>query len=199
MKTKLAALAVIASLALAGCSAGNQSADATPSPTAASSAQAVASPTPSVSVNSVALSAADIAKKKQEAIDSGRPESDWDINCIAWEWPEADSKGQKWANDIGIEWLESHGAKCPDQIPYPYYYVDSFANGTDGELVIIMDNASYENPEVLAMLIMDELAEDHPELDKITAHTRDERFTGTYTRADYDRSIAVENGTYIYP
>ncbi|MGP5389889.1 hypothetical protein [Glutamicibacter arilaitensis] len=160
MKTKLAALAVIASLALAGCSAGNQSADATPSPTAASSATAEASATPSVSVNSVALSAADIAKKKQEAIDSGRPENAWDKNCIAWEWPEPDSEGQEWANELGMEWLELRNVGCPDAIVYPLYDVTSFEAGGNGKLIVnYSGNPKWDGDgEYAADAIMEDLA-----------------------------------------
>lgn len=130
MKKTLAAAAVLAALALTGCSAGNQSADAAPSSTAASSAPATASATPS------ALSAADIADAKKKAIDSGRPENAWDKNCIAWEWPKADSKGQAWANELGKEWLELRNVGCPDAIVYPLYDITSFEAGGNGKLIV---------------------------------------------------------------
>ncbi|WP_138925719.1 hypothetical protein [Glutamicibacter creatinolyticus] len=136
MKKTLAAAAVLAALALTGCSTGNnQSTEAAPSATAASSAPATVAP--------ATFSAADIAKAKQEAIDSGRPENAWDKNCIAWEWPEADSKGQEWANKLGKKWLDNRGADCPDAIVYPFYDITSFESGKDGSLLV-----SYSgNPE----------------------------------------------------
>lgn len=170
---KFAPLILVAGLALAGCSAGNQSADATPSPTAASSAQAVASPTPSVSVNSVALSAADIAKKKQEAIDSGRPENAWDKNCIAWEWPEPDSEGQEWANELGMEWLELRNVGCPDAIVYPLYDVTSFEAGDEGELVVnYSGNPEFSGDGIYAAdLLMEEMLymKEHNQIEQIPA------------------------------
>ncbi|MFD1376742.1 hypothetical protein ACFQ4U_10455 [Micrococcus antarcticus] len=125
---KMLAAAVVTTLALAGCSAGNQSADATPSATATHSASTSAEP--------AALSEADIAKAKQSAIDSGRPENAWNKNCIAWQWPEAKTKGQAWANELGKEWLKYRGVDCPDAIVVPFYDITSFEPGKNGELVV---------------------------------------------------------------
>lgn len=125
MKKTLAAAAVLAALALTGCSAGNQPADTTPSAAGASSES---EPT--------ALPESDIAKAKQEAIDSGRPANAWDKRCISWEWPSADSDGQAWANKLGKEWLDYHEVDCPDAIVYPYYNVTSFEPRGTGTLVV---------------------------------------------------------------
>lgn len=73
MKTKLAALAVIASLALAGCSAGNQSAEATPSATATPSASPTAAP---------AISPASPSATESKAVDADQAWADRMINLF---------------------------------------------------------------------------------------------------------------------
>lgn len=130
MKKTLAAAAVLAALALTGCTAGNQSTDVTPSGNVAPSASA------SGTVEPTGLSASDIAEAKQDAIASGRPENAWDKNCIAWEWPEAESKGQAWANELGKEWLKLRNVGCPDAIVYPLYDITSFEAGGNGKLIV---------------------------------------------------------------
>lgn len=63
MKKTIAAAAVLAALALTGCSAGNQSAEPTPSPTATPSASATASA--SATPSAAATSAQTAAKTKE--------------------------------------------------------------------------------------------------------------------------------------
>jgi hypothetical protein len=186
----MSAALLVAALALTGCTTGaGDTPEAVESAPVSAETVRVATPTKSV----------DIKAAKAEAIAAGRPEAAWDRKCVAWELPEAGDKAQAWANKLGAAWLGSHGASCPDQLPYPYYYVDSFKPGANGELVAVMDNASYASPDELAMMVMDELAEAHPELARVTARTQSGKFTGVYTRADFDRSRAVELGTYVYP
>ncbi|MGP5390486.1 hypothetical protein [Glutamicibacter arilaitensis] len=96
MKTKLAALAVIASLALAGCSAGNQSAETAPSPTAASSAPMKTSATPSATPT--------YAK-----------------DCSEWVPPKSGESAE-----IMNYWLKKNGESCPRDISGMYSFVDSF-------------------------------------------------------------------------
>lgn len=195
MKSLVApALLLVGALSLAGCTAAENTSEAASAPAAGAETVQVAEsagPTPTKTV--------DVKAAKAEAIAAGRPEAAWDMKCVSWELPEVGDKAQAWANKLGQAWLDSHGATCPDQLPYPYYYVDSFTPGANGELVAVMDNASYASPDEVAMLIMDELAESRPELARVTAHTQDEKFTGVYTRANFDRSRAVEDGTYVYP
>lgn len=74
MKTKLAALAVIASLALAGCSAGNQSAEGAPS--------ATSTPSASLSAEVAASTATPAETKTAEATKSASPRQAWADSMI---------------------------------------------------------------------------------------------------------------------
>lgn len=148
MKKKLAALAAIASLALAGCSTGNQSTDAPPSATA----------TLSGPESATAVPAADL---KAEAIASGRPESAWDKNCVTWETPNRGETNQEWANKLGNRWLESHnGAGCPDAIVWPNYYVESWGSTKPGELVIYAEDTKSTEWVSIAQDVMCSLQKD---------------------------------------
>lgn len=151
---RLIPLAIVAGLALAGCSA-NPTAE-----TPATSAPVTASPSESAPMaQPAAHSADDIAKAKKKAIDSGRPENAWDKNCIAWEWPEEKSKGQHWANKLGKEWLKYRGVECPDAIVMPFYDITSFEPGKNGSLVVnYSGNPKWDgNGEIAAEEIMADL------------------------------------------
>ncbi|GAA2940724.1 hypothetical protein ACFO7V_16970 [Glutamicibacter bergerei] len=96
MKTKLAALAVIASLALVGCSAVNQSADTAPSITATPGPSATASAMPSATPT--------YAK-----------------DCSEWIPPKSGESA-----DLMSYWLKKNGESCPRDISGMYSFVDSF-------------------------------------------------------------------------
>lgn len=159
MKKTIAAAAVLAALALTGCSAGNhQSAEPTPSPTAASSAKATDSTSSPKDV-------------KAEAIAAGRPESAWDKNCTTWETPARSDANQGWANELGNKWLQSHnGAGCPDSIAWPNYYVESWGSTKPGELEIYAEDTKSTEWVSIAQDVMCSLQKE-PELKNVRVLT----------------------------
>jgi hypothetical protein len=135
MRNKLAAL-LIAALALTGCTSAPDEAPTTSTPSAAP----VVAESESAPVENVIVRSAEQVKKS--ALKAGRPIAAFDKDCEVWEMPKIDSDGQAWANKLGAEWLKSQGAACPDQITFPGYYVESFSQGTKGEIVVTLDNAA---------------------------------------------------------
>lgn len=137
MKTKLAALAVIASLALAGCSAGNQSADATPSPTAASSAPATASATPSATPT--------YAK-----------------DCSEWVSPKSGKSAE-----LMSYWLKKNGESCPRDISGMYSFVDSFelSNGVLEVATTPLDDV--EKRYDIAEGVMCDIQAEYPNIERV--------------------------------
>ncbi|WP_102159186.1 hypothetical protein [Zhihengliuella halotolerans] len=128
----ITALAAASTLALAGCSAGGTEPEA-----AASTTLPGASGTPSAEPSPP--STADPEQIKADAIASGRPEAAWDIDCIAWELPEASTDEQLRANHIAQTWLDAHEAGCPDAITFPWYYVEAFLPTDDGGVEVVLD------------------------------------------------------------
>jgi hypothetical protein len=100
--------------------------------------------------------------------------------------PEAGTDSQKWANELGQEWLDARGADCPDAITHPFYFVESFKPGNKGEMIVVIDNSlkktawkSADGKELPAVMwhlaagVMIDVTNDHPELTKVTAVTED--------------------------
>lgn len=137
------ALPLAAALLLTGCTVGSPA--AAPSAPVETQAERVA-----VTPESSATPTVDTKQAKADALAAGRPEAAWDKNCVAWEMPKADSKGQEWANKLGQEFLDSKDAACPDAITTPYYYIESFKAGKPGELIVTVEqsmNALLHGPE----------------------------------------------------
>ena len=182
-KTALSAALLVGALGLAGCMGAPEEAGAAPTVAEVKS--------PPVETGAPVI---DIPAAKAAAIESGRPEAAWDKNCVAWEMPEADTKGQAWANEMGAAWLDSLDAGCPDAITFPDYYVDSWEPGAPGELTLIVDSAINKiefsgesgNLNRVAFDFICELYRDKPELSKVVAATDDGKWKETVTRKDLE-------------
>ncbi|MGP5263636.1 hypothetical protein [Glutamicibacter arilaitensis] len=137
MKTKLAALAVIASLALAGCSAGNQSADAAPSITATPGPSATASAMPSATPT--------YAK-----------------DCSEWVPPKSGESAE-----IMNYWLKKNGESCPRDISGMYSFVDSFelSNGVLEVATTPLDDV--EKRYDIARGIMCDIQAEYPNIERV--------------------------------
>lgn len=109
-KLSLSAAVLIAGLALAGCTSS-----------------------PGVEVTQAPRTQGEVLSS---ALEEGRPEAAFDINCEVWSVPDTDEPLQVWANMAMDTWLESYKVGCPDGITFPYYYVDGFSS-TDGEGLLV--------------------------------------------------------------
>lgn len=178
---------LVAALALTGCSAAtDEPPEATSAPLVAMTSAPPATPTPAKPV--------DVKAAKAESIEAGRPVPAWDKNCVAWEVPNADTKGQAWANKLGTEFLKSRDAECPDQVIMPYYYIESFEPGEPGELIVRVEpemnrilgelgRGSYVYLVSVAEGVMDGIMDSHPDVKKVTALTPTGKKYGSTDRA----------------
>lgn len=178
----LAALATTAALALAGCAGDESPIDSENTQTliadpSATSPESAPDDSPSPELN--------VEQAKADAIANGRPEAAWDIDCVAWELPDADTPEQEWANDLGADWLADKGVECPDQLPSPMYFVESFTAGEEGELLVVAEDL--RGVEHLAAGIAGNVFEavsgGHPDLVKATTVIPDGTVFG-YATAD---------------
>lgn len=181
-------LPLAAALLLTGCTAGSPAA-APSAPAESHAVQVAATPEPS------ATPSVDVKQAKADALAAGRPEAAWDKNCVAWEMPKADTKGQEWANKLGQEWLESNEAGCPDATVLPGYFVNSWSSNSEGILNLSVDDAikAADNTDSstswktsIGINMFCALGGAHSDLKEITVTTSDGSQTSTITRADFE-------------
>lgn len=186
-------LPLAAALLLTGCTAGSPAA-APSAPAESHAVQVAATPEPS------ATPSVDVKKAKADALEAGRPEAAWDKNCVAWEMPNADTKGQGWANKLGQEFLDSKDAACPDAITTPFYYIDSFKAGKSGELIVTVEqhmNALMHGPErgryhqldMFARGIMIGIMKDNPSVKQVTVQLPNGDRFGSSSRPEAEEAL----------
>ncbi len=95
-----------------------------------------------------ASTAAEIADARQRALELGRSAATWDKNCVAWNLPEGGAQ-QQWANRVGASWLNKAGARCPDALTWPYYFIDGFESTSAGELKVTLEETAAADPHLL--------------------------------------------------
>ncbi len=96
----------------------------------------------------------------------------------------ATTEDQQRTNDLRAAFLDSHNkAKCPDAVALPYYFIESFDTADQGELLlhidstinnIIWDDGPYSSVTPLSRMalgVLDDLADDHPDLIRVIAAT----------------------------
>ena len=156
MKENLAALALMASLALAGCSAGNQSADATLSATATPSA----SPTATHAISSASPSASE--RKK---LDAEQAWADDMINLFL----NGNSKSS--FDDFNEE--------------LPHHFVKSWAQEFKGVMSVTVSGAKWTQCEMdeLAVTVMSTAGHETQEMKKVITHSDDKSVTGSTDRS----------------
>lgn len=170
MKTKLAALAVIASLALAGCSAGNQSAESTPSATVTPSASAVA---PSNSANSKTDMSAKSAASDPSPVVTVTGGS---------------GELKDWANTKYAQWDEFQAQSTPYKRGQAVIIPDDDKSGqgewvrlvewsapAKGELVVSISGQEWSGSEMrsLATYIVEYMHDEYGDVDSATVTTED--------------------------
>ncbi|WP_345150057.1 hypothetical protein [Arthrobacter ginkgonis] len=190
-----AALLLVAALALGGCTPAGQPPEPTPSiPTSAPapSEGSIPAATPSQGV--------DVEEVRSSASAAGRPKAAFDEHCQVWALPEADSKQQAWANELGSSFLAARNADCPDAAIFPFYYVESFEAGKEGELIVNVDstinNIIWDDSEIksisaldrIALGVLDLIADDHPEVSRVTAVTQNGQRTSSSDLEDLERA-----------
>lgn len=169
----LSVVLLVAALGLSACSASTDAPGAAP-PTVPATPEATPAPTVAP------VKVLDPERVKAEALENGRPVAAWDIDCIAWETPQAGTKGQEWANKLGADFLDNQSADCPDAITYPYYYIESFEPGTEGELIVTVEQdmnrilhgprrGEYDDVYQVALGVLDSIASKNPSLKRVTA------------------------------
>ncbi|MHC6178027.1 hypothetical protein [Glutamicibacter sp. X7] len=136
---------------------------------------------------------------KAKALAAGRPEAAYDLDCEVWDLPEAITEEQKWANSLGMTWLDGHGAKCPDAITYPNYFVREFEPGVEGELIAVLENlpGAREAMPAASWDIMEHVGHKFPELDKITARIEGSQTTHEFRRDYWESTLSLEERNEI--
>lgn len=194
-KFALTAALLVGTLGLAGCngSPGASLEEVKPVPTIAPSKPA---PVKAVKVKSV-------EEVKESALEAGRPEAAWDIGCVAWKMPGANAEADAWANELGADFLKSKSAKCPDAITFPFYFIESFAPGAEGELIVGIEQdmnrilhgperGEYQDLYDVAWGVMRELKAGNPSLKKVTAQLPNGDRYGTTIRGEERRASNVD-------
>lgn len=189
-----ATLLLVAALGLTGCTGDTlapesaaQTAEVAPTASAGSSASDALKVKP--------VKVLDPEAVKSRAIDNGRPIAAFDIECHVWKTPIAGNDEQAWANKLGAEFLESNDAKCPDQITFPYYFIESFG---PGELVVVaeddldrvtiagLDGEMSELGEI-ATGVLDDIMDTNPDVKKVTVILPPADKSGTSDRREVQR------------
>lgn len=148
-------------------------------------------------------------KAKAAAIEAGRPEAAWDKNCIAWDLPTADTRGQQFANAVAERWLATYTADCPDAIKWPAYYAETFTAGGPGEVVVTLDDqaiADYHiephsdrHLQMFGFDVWSRAVSEYPELEAVTVTVKGtdrvwtvtpEQVDGGVLTAPYDPSLS---------
>ncbi|MDO5745019.1 MAG: hypothetical protein Q4P23_11185 [Micrococcaceae bacterium] len=204
MKSRAAAtLLFVAALGLVGC-AGESAApgSAAQSADVAPTASVDLSASDTFEVEPVKVLDPEVVKSR--AIANGRPIAAFDIECQVWTMPIAGTDEQAWANRLGSEFLASNNAQCPDQITFPYYFIESFGPGGPGELVVIaeddLDRVSItdldgETQELndIATGVLDEVMDTNPDLEKVTVTLPPAGTSGTSDRREVHRVRAIHD------
>lgn len=151
--TKNIIIAALAAVLATGCTPKNSEIE--PTLTSESVPDTAGLPTDGASgPHPQANSAAELEELKAQAIANGRPAAAWDIDCVAWVVPETQNSEQQWADRLGQEFLASRAASCPDAIIFPYYFIESFAAGEPGELLVKIEP---ELNRIMALKVDDSL------------------------------------------
>lgn len=159
MKENLAALAVIASLALAGCSAGNQSADTTPSATATTSASPTVAP---------AISPASPIASATKTIDPGQAWADDMMNLLL------NGNSKSTLQDFNPE------TALPS--------IESWSQEPKGTLNISVSGSRWSKCDIdsIAFAFMDTAGWKNPALKKIVVTAKDSNHSYSLTHDEYD-------------
>lgn len=146
---RLAPLALVAALALAGCTAGNQSADATPSATATPSASATVAP---------AVSSASPSATKTKKVDAGQEWADDMINLML------NGNNKSSFKDFSPEATN--------------HYITSWSQSKPGVLAIEVENKKWSNCDLdsLGMNVMDTVGWHHLDLVQVVVSSEDGKF-----------------------
>lgn len=144
-----------------------------------------------------------------------RPIAAFDIECQVWTTPIAGTDEQTWANQLGSEFLASNNAQCPDQITFPYYFIESFGLGEPGELVVIaqddldrddldrvsladLDGERQETNEI-STSVLDEVMDTNPDLEKVSVTLPPAGTSGTSDRREVHRVRAIHDAECPLP
>lgn len=113
--------------------------------------------------------------------------------------PEATTNGQAWANELGEAFLDSRNkAECPDAVRYPFYYLESFSLGGKGELVVNVDsrmkNVAWGDSDIdsvtdfdyLAFGALDDLADEHSYLTRVTVRMENDQRSTSFDLAELE-------------
>ncbi|MFF5790660.1 hypothetical protein ACFY5D_01290 [Paeniglutamicibacter sp. NPDC012692] len=116
----------------------------------------------------------------------------------------SNTEAEDGAKELGAEFFESQSVECPDAITYPFYFIESFAPGAEGELIVGIEqdmNRTLHGPERgeyldlydVAWGVTRELKADNPALKKVTAKLPNGDRYGTTIRGE-DRRVSNVDG-----
>ncbi len=198
-----ATLLLVAALGLAGC-AGGTAAPESVKRTAEAVPTASAGPSASDAPQVKPVKVLDPETVKSRAITNGRPIVAFDIECQVWKTPIAGTDEQAWANKLNSEFLESNGAKCPDQITFPHYFIESFGPGAPGELVVVAEDDLDRVKSVdiygevselteIATAVLSDNMDANPDVKTVTATLPPAGKSATSDRREVQRVRAIRN------